>query len=97
MQEQTIYVSDDGQRFDSAEDCQVWEQLVQKRTKIGHFGAYGLHDDDLDGRLPPVPVQEALEFEFISETLGNSLWGREGFEFVQAARYIKAVSDWLWG
>ena len=28
MKEQTIYVSEDGRRFDSAENCQEWEALL---------------------------------------------------------------------
>ena len=28
MQEQTIYVSDDGRRFDTAGECQEWEEIL---------------------------------------------------------------------
>ena len=30
MKEQTIYVSDDGEQFDNAADCQLWERLAEK-------------------------------------------------------------------
>ena len=34
MKEQTIYVSDDGQRFDTAENCQLWERMQVKWEQI---------------------------------------------------------------
>ena len=35
MKEQTIYISEDGRRFDSAEDCQEWESrlVVVRRVR----------------------------------------------------------------
>ena len=95
MQEKTIYVSEDGQRFDSAEDCQVWERTAQKRTQLSQMALYGLQDEE-NVTFPPIAVQEALELELTSDDLGNELYTREGVDFVRAVRHLKAVSDWLW-
>ena len=38
MKEQTIYVSDDGQRFDTPEDCQLWERLASKHDLVKILG-----------------------------------------------------------
>lgn len=94
MQEQTIYVSDDGQRFDSAEDCQAWERMAQKKAKITQLGIFGPQDEE-DERFPPLAVQEALGLD-VRTDLGNELYMRQGVAFVRAARHIKTVSDWIW-
>ena len=104
MQEQTIFVADDGERFDSAEDCQAWEKLASKYEQVRNVNLFGARDpDDEDSGqeegFPPQRVQDFLDLRLwkdLAKTLGDELFPRPGIEFVETAKQLKAISDWLW-
>ena len=90
MKEQTIYVSDDGQRFDTAEDCQLWERM---RVKWEYIDELTYNDE---------PMPEEAE-RFLDYPLHDNLsitprkaFREEGRSFVEAAKDLKALCDWLW-
>ena len=103
MKEQTIYVSDDGERFDNAEDCQLWERLADKVEAVNQVCLCGAREegDDLEG-FPPLEAQRFLDIrpfeEDLGKTLGDELFGYKGSSanFLEIAKDVKAFSDWLW-
>ena len=103
MKEQTIYVSDDGQRFENAEDCQLWERLADKVEAVNQVIVFGAREegDDMEG-FPPLEAQKFLDIrpyeEDLGRTLANELFGYRGnpANFLEVAKDLKAFSDWLW-
>ena len=102
-EEQTIYVSDDGERFDKAEDCQLWERLADKVEAVNQVCLCGAREegDDLEG-FPPLEAQRFLDIrpfeEDLGKTLGDELFGYKcsSANFLEIAKDVKAFSDWLW-
>ena len=102
MKEQTIYVADDSERFDNAEDCQLWERLSAKVEAVNQVITFGAREegDDMEG-FPPLEAQKFLDIrpfeEDLGRTLGNELFGYRGSSanFLEVAKDLKAFSDWL--
>ena len=103
MKEQTIYVSDDGEQFDNAEDCQLWERLAEKVEVVNKFIRWGVQteeDDDAQG-FPPLAGQNFLDIRLHEENAGRTLAqdlfeDRKAVVFLETAKDLKAFSDWLW-
>ena len=90
MKEQTIYVSDDGERFDSPEDCQLWERMKPRFEMLER------------GTWTDEPIPEEAE-KFLNYSLNDRLdcspldaFQKAGAPFIEAAKDLKALSDWLW-
>ena len=92
MQEKTIYVSDDGQRFDTPEDCQLWERLVSKHDRIMDvaLNGWGGSGDE----TAPKKVQQFLKL--IDFDVDTRLFTNKGSEFIRHAKLLKATTEWLW-
>ena len=104
MKEQTIYVSDDGERFDNAEDCQLWERLADKYKAVKNVTLMGARDEE-DGEtegFPPLAVQQFMDIRFDKDDLGRTLgdelfgWKQSSADFLTFAKDLKTFSDWLW-
>ena len=104
MKEQTIYVSDDGERFDNAEDCQLWEGLADKYKAVKRVTLMGAREEE-DGEtegFPPLVVQKFMDIRFdeddLDRTLGEELFGyaKGSADFLAFAKDLKTFSDWLW-
>ena len=91
MKEQTIYVSDDGQRFDTAEDCQLWERM---RVKWEQIDPLTFTDEEV-----PEEAERFLDYPLSDEDFSmtpRKAFADEGRSFVEAAKALKALNDWLW-
>ena len=94
MQEKTIYVSDDGQRFDTAEDCQLWEERM--RVKWDQQGMYQTcGSGDYSDQFPPEAAQAFLNL--LEYQQAKDLFDEPGQHFVDVAKHLRAASNWIWG
>ena len=91
MREQTIFVSDDGERFDSAEDCQLWERM-KPRFEMLERGTWT--DESI-----PEEAEKFLNYSLCERLDCSPLdaFQKPGAAFLQAAKDVKALSEWLWG
>ena len=103
MKEQAVYVSDDGQRFDNAEDFQLRERLADKVEAVNQVILCGAREEGDDMEVfPPLEAQKYLDIspyeEDLGRTLGNELFGWQGSSanFLEVAKDLKTFSDWLW-
>ena len=93
MKEQTIYVADDGERFDSPEDCQLWERLATKHAQFGMYQMVG--SGDYSDQYPPESAQEFLDL--LEYEQAKDLFDKPGQPFVDVAKRLRAASNWIWG
>ena len=88
MKEQTVYASDDGQRFDTAEDCQLWEKVFPQMSAIHQQLAYG-------GEAPGYPVPPN-HLESVVDDLSDLLGRDDAQELLNTAKRLKDLVEWIW-
>ena len=97
MQEQTIFVSEDGERFDNKEDCLEWERLrpIIKATADIGFGEREEAQDVFWWRLDisQEDIEKGYIFPFLEWLYGNS---SSGLEKLEKAKGLRVIAKKLW-